>query len=286
MYLYSLILFLLGGKIFYKKIHKTLVSQQRVALSGLGGIGKTQTAAHYAQQHREDYQAVLWVEADSEEILRANFAGLAPVLNVPAYEQQERVIQAVQQWLNKYQDWLLIFDNVEKPSLIDTVVPTNGSGQVLLTTQGKTTPLSIEVPLMELKEAAVFLLRRSGCVKPYVPIDDVQSALSEHYWQDAVQLAQELGCLPLALDQAGAYVMETGQLLADYLKLYQDYATELLAQRGDIAANHPDPVTTTFLLAFKKVENFCPPTADLLRLCAFLHPDEIPEEFFHRKWLN
>ncbi len=84
--------------------------------------------------------------------------------------------------------------------------------------------------------------------------------------------------LPLALDQAGAYIEETQCSLSDYLKLYRQYRTTLLKQRGGLVPDHPEPVATTWLLSFKKIEQNHPAAADLLRVCAFLEPDAIPEE--------
>jgi tetratricopeptide (TPR) repeat protein len=87
----------------------------------------------------------------------------------------------------------------------------------------------------------------------------------------------QLGCLPLALDQAGAYIEETSCGLQGYLMLYQRERKKLLRIRGGLVVDHPEPVATTWKLAFEKVEKANPSAADLLRLCAFLAPDDIPE---------
>jgi hypothetical protein len=93
----------------------------------------------------------------------------------------------------------------------------------------------------------------------------------------AQAIVEVVGGLPLALDQAGAYIEETGCSLSDYLKFYQSRRNRLLRMRGENTTGHPEPVATTWSLAFEKVERANPVAADLLRLCAFLHPDEIPE---------
>lgn len=84
--------------------------------------------------------------------------------------------------------------------------------------------------------------------------------------------------LPLALDQAGAYIERTQCTLAAYLETYQQRHTELLRQRGDVSKAHPDPVATTWSLSFAQVQQRAPLAADLLRFCAFLAPDDIPEQ--------
>src|SRR5581483_902279 len=94
----------------------------------------------------------------------------------------------------------------------------------------------------------------------------------------ALLISQELGGLPLALDQAGAYLEVTGTAPADYWHLYQQYRADLLHQRGGLVSDHPAPVATTWSLSFQRIEEKNPATAELLRLCAFLSPDAIAEE--------
>jgi tetratricopeptide (TPR) repeat protein len=92
----------------------------------------------------------------------------------------------------------------------------------------------------------------------------------------AIQISKELGGLPLALDQAGAFIEETPCTLAEYLEIYSSEKHQLLDERGSLG-DHPS-VTVTFSLAFDKVATNNTAAADLIRLCAFLAPDAIPEE--------
>jgi hypothetical protein len=91
-------------------------------------------------------------------------------------------------------------------------------------------------------------------------------------------ICEELGGLPLALDQAGAYIEEVQCSLSDYQQRYQTRGSLLLQRRGGLALDHPEPVATTWSLSFEKVEQRSPVAAELLRLCTFLHPDAIPIE--------
>src|SRR5579871_6098265 len=84
--------------------------------------------------------------------------------------------------------------------------------------------------------------------------------------------------LPLALDQAGAYILETTCSLSNYLNLYQEHHAALLKRRGKLFVGHPASVTTTFSLAFKTIEQRNRHAINLLSFCAFLHPDAIPEK--------
>jgi tetratricopeptide (TPR) repeat protein len=86
--------------------------------------------------------------------------------------------------------------------------------------------------------------------------------------------------LPLALEQAGAYIEETACGLQGYLRLYQAQGVQLLKEHGEFVPDHPEPVATTWSLSFDKVEQANSASAELLRFCAFLAPDAIPEELF------
>jgi tetratricopeptide (TPR) repeat protein len=84
--------------------------------------------------------------------------------------------------------------------------------------------------------------------------------------------------LPLALDQAGAYMEETGCRLQDYQRIYRQRRKDLLKQRGGLVRSHPEPVAATWSLSFRRVQEKQPAAAELLRLCAFLAPEDIAEE--------
>ena len=118
------------------------------------------------------------------------------------------------------------------------------------------------------------MLRRASLIAPDATLEHI----SPQQRDLAIQVSQELGGLPLALDQAGAYLEATGTALAAYQQIYQQHRTALLAQRRAQGADHPEPVASTWSLSFARVEETNPAAADLLRLCAYLAPDAIPEE--------
>jgi hypothetical protein len=93
----------------------------------------------------------------------------------------------------------------------------------------------------------------------------------------AEAIVKEMAGLPLALEQAGAYLEETGCGLSYYLTLYRQHRMDLLGLKGHLSPEYPHTVATTWSLAFQQVEQANPAAADLLRLCAFLDPDAIPE---------
>jgi len=255
------------------------LSQQPQAISGLGGIGKTQIAVAYAYQFGWEYQAVLWVQAESRETLSSSYAALAALLNLPEQNTQEHTImvQAVKRWLQTHSEWLLILDNADELALVLEFLPLAPAGHILLTTRAQATSHlanRIEVETFSPEQGALFLLRRAGLLARDTALEQAVSDDREL----ALQIAKALGGLPLALDQAGAYLEETGCSLSEYQQLYQQYRTDLLRERRGLAPDHPLPVATTWSLSFQRVGEKNPVAADLLRLCAFLSPDAIPEE--------
>ncbi len=308
-----------GRETLLERLHKSLSSNQmglvtrKQALSGLGGVGKTQIALEYAYQHYNNYKAVFWVRADSRETLLADFMNIAHLLNLTESERQEQahtnllseeqslggsargvdsmkiaslnanlyqVVDAIKQWFRDHTDWLLILDNVEDDiSTIRDFLPTIGKGSILITCRmqslGNIASHPMEVDVMDLEEGILFLLRRAGILS----LENALDTVSDKNRAVASALVKELGGLPLALDQAGAYIEETGCSLSWYLNLYKRHSAKLLKQR-DPSPEYPQSVATTWSLSFQKVAKANPVSAEMLRLSAFLHPDAIPEEIF------
>jgi tetratricopeptide (TPR) repeat protein len=136
----------------------------------------------------------------------------------------------------------------------------------------------VDVDTLSSDVGALFLLRRAGLLAR----DALLNEATSHDQEVARQITAELGGLPLALDEAGAYIEETGCSLADYQQLFQRRRAELLKDRRGLVADHPKSVTTTVSLAVQRVEQSNSAAAELLRLCAFLAPDAIPEEIIRQ----
>lgn len=261
------------------KDRKAAALNQAQAISGLGGIGKTQIAIEYAYRYRKNYQAVFWINASSHDAFSADFVMLAALLDLPEQREQDQdiVVRAVRRWLSSDSHWLLVLDNVDDLALIDEFLPPDATGDVLITTRQQalgTIAQSIEVEKMGIKEGVKFLLRRAKLLGPDATLDQAPQEQQAR----ANEIVALLDGLPLALDQAGAYIEETRCSLSHYLELYATRRKELLSRRGRLPVDHPEPVATTWSLSFQKAEQESATAADLLRLLAFLGPEAIPEE--------
>lgn len=247
------------------------------AIRGLGGVGKTQTAIEYAYRARAQgrYTHILWISAASEEAVLDSFAALTelvPALKRGAESDQYALVKQALRWLEQCQEpWLLIYDNADEISFLPAYLPRSDQGSILFTTRssaiGGLAP-SLEVDALPLEEGIHLLLRRAGRERAATLEDQ----------EEARALVQALGSFPLAIDQAGAYLEETGCSLADYLQISELQQYHLLALRGKQASGYPASVATTWSLAFERVEQRNPAAAELLRLCAFVAPDHLPEE--------
>lgn len=233
------------------------------ALYGMGGVGKTQLALAYAQRHRGDYQLGWWVPAETELGMLAALADLAVALGLSAELPAAELARGARDALGGRSGWLLIFDNAPDPAAVAEYLPGAGGGHVLVTSrdsawQGIADPVPVD--LLPQEDAVGLLLSRSGDA-------DLHSA---------ARLAEALGRLPLALEQAAAYATSQRLPLARYLKLFTGRRAELLALGKPLA--YQGTVDATFTLAIDKLRATKPAAGWLLEICALLDPDRLPVE--------
>jgi len=286
----------IGREQFLLRLHQVLaadnttVLSQACAISGIGGIGKTQTALEFAYRYAHDYNAVLWVHASSREMLISDFAGLAQVLDLPEKDQGDQFqrIVAVNRWLEKNIPWLLIFDNASNLDLVTDFLPRSPGGATLVTTRSTITGTFIKkMPLkpMNREEGISFLSRHLASYEEAE--ETLAEELSNSERSAAEAIWKLMDGLPLGLDQAAAYVEENQCDLADYLSIFQAMRKMLLQKRGSLRQKmYPDAVATTWLLSFQEIEQANPAASELLRFCAFLCPDAIPEEIIGKSIID
>lgn len=276
-----------GREALLKSLRDALHSGQTAALmqaiAGLGGVGKTQLAIEYLYRHVTDYEIVWWIGAEQPVTLGSDYAALAGPLGLLERDDadQTRVVRAVRGELARRRDWLLIFDNAGAPEAVRDYLPQGGAGHTLITSRNpnwSSDARTINVRIWEPEEALRFLLERMermGC-----PADVAAAA----------ELAEALGDLPLALEQAAAYVEEKQIALAAYLRLFRAHQLRVF-QSAPRPVSYEETVATTWQLAFEQVEEGPPLVAGaplaskILNLCAFLAPDNIPRDLI-RKWAD
>lgn len=273
--------FFTGRDVLLTHLHTRLhASNIRVhALSGLGGIGKTQTAIEYAYRFRGTYSAVLWMRAETTEVFNADCIDLTKRFELFMQDRQQESIEIFRQWLMERQNWLLILDNVDDMSLVERFLPSFLNGYVLITTRAQAVgPLVEHIYLqqMTLEESTMLLLRRSKLST--IDTNIQLKAMPQHFVKTGMAITELLAGLPLAIDQAGAYIEETGCSLEEYLDRYHQYRLALLDRRGAHTMEHPASVIATISLCVERVRQRNPAALELLLCCAFLHPDAIYEE--------
>jgi NB-ARC domain/TIR domain len=239
-----------------------LAEGKHVALTGLGGVGKSRLALEYAHRNSDDYEIIWWIRAETSATLVEDLAKLAIALGLVPREEQNLVdaAEAARLHLEQKECWLLVFDDAPGVELVDPYLPKKDAGHVIVTSRnpawrGLASPLNLVV--LAPSDAVDLLRQRSGDA-------DTGDAARE--------LAEELGCLPLALEQAGAYVEESQTTLARYLDAFRAHQAEVLAEGR--AHDYPASVAAAWELSFHALERNAPPAMTLLELLAFLAPDD------------
>jgi hypothetical protein len=233
-----------------------------VALYGLGGVGKTQLAQEYAHRFMAEYDLVWWIPAEQPDLIAPYLADLAQHIGIRPGESTTETADLVREALRRgrpFDRWLLIFDNADEPRDITDFFP-GGPGHIIVTSRNPAwsqvaEPLSIGV--FSTAESIAYLKRR-------VP------SLAE---ADAALVARELGDLPLAIEQAGAWLAATGMPAADYVTELRERFAETM-ELGQ-PAHYPRSVALTYRLSFERLQEQSPGAARLLELCACFAPEPI-----------
>lgn len=260
-----------GREAILRALRQRLTSDGHGAMHvvhGLGGVGKTQLAVEYAYRYRPEYRFVAFVDAEDPDLVASQFASLARELGLAEVSSEQAVPRVYGELMN-HEPWLIIFDNGERPGPLVDALPSGDlgrNGHVIVTTRlrgwsGRAGVLDLDVfPRRE----AVELLTRRVC--------GMTTAVAD-------RIAEHLGDLPLALEQAAGYMDYNQTAPEDYLALVTSRLEDMIAL-GEPADRRTVVVATLWQLGVRRLEIERPQAKRLLELCALLAPEPIPLDLF------
>jgi hypothetical protein len=242
------------------------------ALYGLGGVGKTQLALEYAHRFMADYDLVWWVPSERVEEITGALADLGRKMGLQIGDNVAEAAEAALEELRRdtTPHWLLIFDNADNPKQLEPYLP-RGSGHVLITSRDQAWTHSaepLEVDVFTRDESVAHLLR-------HVPELSVA---------DAESVADALGHLPLAVEQASAWLEQTGMSARAYVDQLTTQSTRILALNQP--SDYPMPVVATWNLSFDRLKERSPAAVRLLQILAFCSAGPISMDLLYSDEMN
>jgi tetratricopeptide (TPR) repeat protein len=235
-------------------------------LKGLGGVGKTQLVIEYVHRHIDQYDLIWWIPAEQTATVLASLTQLAERLELPAAGDQKETARTVLNWLaGSDREWLLVYDNAENRDDIVQLLPSTG-GHVIVTTRNEewsNVGVAIEVDVFLREESVQLLTKRTGDQRDSAAITP----------KEADELAERLGDLPLALEQAAAWYLATGMPISEYIGLLDSRTKDLLSEGKP--AEYPMSVVAFVAVAVEKLRAADEATAQMFSLFAYLGGEPI-----------
>ena len=240
-------------------------SSARIALQGLGGVGKTQVAMEYVQRFRTDYDLVWWVDCERPAFIDASLADLGERMRtdfginvVPSATVAEVTRQVLDVLGRGEQRWLLVFDNADETDVIGQFVP-SGGGHVLITSRNR----AWAEQGAQLLPVDVFTRDES--------VAHLQQRVSEMARPEAEQIASALGDLPLAVATTGALLAESGYTVSAFLEELERQPERTLSSIS-LLSQHPERVSRAWDVTLNRLAKRSPAAMRLLELCAVMAP--------------
>jgi hypothetical protein len=237
------------------------------ALHGMGGVGKSQTVVEYIYRHSSEYDIVWWIPSEHPTTVRSSFVDLAKRLGIKASSADTAVPAVLETLRSGVQNrrWILVFDNAEHPNVVRDFLPT-GLGHVVVTSRNAEwagVARTVEVDLFTREESKELLRRRGG------------GYISD---EDANTLAEALGDLPLAVEQAASWRAQTGMQVAEYVDLLEKNSAELL--KAGAPSEYELPVAAAWNVPLNRLKSDRRGALELLQVCAFFSPEPISRSLF------
>ncbi|MEV6491147.1 FxSxx-COOH system tetratricopeptide repeat protein, partial [Actinoplanes sp. NPDC051633] len=242
------------------------------ALNGMGGVGKTQLVNEYVHRHLDQYDLIWWIPAEQTATVLSSLTQLTQRLDLPVADDQQETARTVLNWLaGSDREWLLVYDNADDPSRLTPLLPSTG-GHVIVTTRNEEWSkigISIEVDVFHRDESVQLLTKRMSD----------QDGLPMITAEEAGELADKLGDLPLALEQAAAWFLATMMPIREYIDLLDD-RIELLNEGQP--PDYPLTVAAFVAVAIEKLRGIDEAIAQLFSLFAFLGGEGIRQSLLRR----
>ncbi|KAJ3544311.1 hypothetical protein NM208_g3129 [Fusarium decemcellulare] len=237
---------------------------------GLGGVGKSQLALHYANTSMDKYGVIAWIPSETQIKLVQALSSLAGKLGLveDGSEDDHRDIQRVRDWLNtSKKPFLLIFDNAENIDILDQIWPASDKGSIIVTTRS---------PTQASKRASDTLALQSFSTETGKQVLEFLTSLKPVDKEDeaaAQEICQLLGGLPLALVQISGFIQDRGYSYTEFLRIYKKSEEKIFA-KSEKPVEYNDTVFTTWNISLQKLSE---EATRLQNLLVFFDPDLIPE---------
>ena len=271
-----------GRRTFLETLRQKLLDQvpkqfsHRIALYGMGGIGKTQIALAYVYTNKTNYDRIYWITAVDQASLLLGYQTIAKIagLKIAYNSGPVDIAKTVLSWLRQEENWLVVIDNLDHIEIVDGFLPETGPQKhTIITTRNPNAAgipaEGVEVPLLEPDDAVDLLSTLSN----------ITIAPNSPERKHADEIVQKLGNLPLAIEQAAAYVKEAAGDLATFLEHYDKSRKDLHKWVPKGNRQYPFSVATTWSMSFNIVRETDAQAAKLFQLLSFLNPDGILIDF-------
>lgn len=249
-------------------LHQRCNSHGRVAMTGLGGLGKTAVALKYAEHYQSYYQFIHFIYGDHPQLIIDGFLKLADDLHIIGNNAEERLTALKRQLDRLEYDYLLIIDGADSPAVFEelgSLLPERG--RCLLTSRMPHRAKNLNFDVMYLTP-----------FKKEEAVDYLVNVTKNNDRDGAAILAEKLGDLPLALEHAAAYIVKRGQSFTSYLKQFEKFSLQLFTGKRVGLGENDKTILTTWKMSLDAIEHqeHCPLAKEILGFCSFLGQTAVP----------